>query len=567
MDNETVASASEEMELWFSKATASERDALSALQLLYRFQGDSLGSQWWIHLQVLGFKHNGLTYELPEVAPTRCKEKSYTGTELYQVLDQFAVPQLTSPFQEFPPCRPRVGSLAVEEQEAQDWWQQIRDILVFKRFRAQTEGFKLNHLPAASVTTQKALSILPKKRRSTKRNDAGAELFMRKPKRGKNDKAAAQNYSSKKVRFPTIRECLQLSSENTPDLGHVEKNEAILREDFVEWKFQLVMNHSLLCYGAGSKRTILNSFAEELEQDGESVIVVDGFHKDVTIDGILDLIANSWLSGSALSNNHYQVHVGHQLHVRHFGACNFPSRGEASVVQRACSIAKALAQRVDEKQRGYYLILNGIDGAGLRNATAQEALASLVSYSTTGRGLNGFRLVASVDHVNGPALLWDSSTCARFCWIWKPLHTHRPYVEELTSGAYSDEKSARVVPRHQKDDEAPTEHKAIFTVLASLAPRHTEALQQLAGLQANQMADARSNSGAKSSSWVPYKTLFKQCQFKCVVQRDEQLRRFLQELKDHGVVEENNGDDGKAKSYRIPHAARTLKDILEFSHN
>jgi hypothetical protein len=58
-----------------------------------------------------------------------------------------------------------------------------------------------------------------------------------------------------------------------------------------------------------------------------------------------------------------------------------------------------------------------------------RALASLVSYSATVRGLNGggFRLVACADHVNVPALL---STSAQFSWIWKALHTHRPYVEE-----------------------------------------------------------------------------------------------------------------------------------------
>jgi hypothetical protein len=222
------------------------------------------------------------------------------------------------------------------------------------------------------------------------------------------------------------------------------------------------------------------------------------------------------------------------------------------------------------------LILHNIDGVGLRNATAQEALAVLVSHSTTLRGLNAVRLVTSVDHVNGPALLWDSSTCAQFHWIWKPVHTYRPHIEEVTQGTHTDEKaSSKVLPSHRRDTHAPTEHKAIFTVLASLAPRHTEALQQLAGLQANQLATAtrqkhsnnKKSSHDSSSSWVNYKTLFRQCQHKCVVHADEQLRRFLQELKDHGVVEQSSGDDAEVLSYRIPHAAQTLKDILDFSHN
>jgi origin recognition complex subunit 2 len=562
-----------EMDKWFANAKVVERDALSALQLLYRFQGDNLGNQWWIHLQSLGFKHNGTTYELPKAAPMHCREKSYTAAELYQEMDRFAVPQLTSPYQEFPPCIPRLESLVGEERESQDFWQSMRDILIFKRFGAQTEGFQFTPVSVGTTTSASNTLNSVTNKRKTYSKDAGAELFMNKTKKGKKrGNMAGHDFSSSKVRFPSIRECVRDTSDCF-DLAQVENNESLLAEDFPEWKFQAVMNHSLLCYGTGSKRRLLNMFADQLEEDGESVMVIDGFHKDVTIEGILDLISTVWLRDGMRTYNRYDVHAGCHLPVRPFGTCNYPSDGDANVVQRACRISRALARHVNEKYRGYYLILHGIDGVGLRNATSQEALASLVSFSSTVRGLNAFRLVASVDHVNGPALLWDSSTCAQFSWIWKALHTHRPYVEELLYGTYTDEKAARVVPRHRKDIDDPLEHKAIFTVLASLAPRHTEALQQLAGLQANQMADDRRKSKggpsprSLSSSWVPYKTLFKQCQRKCVVHGDEQLRRFLQELKDHGVVEQNSGDDADVLSYRIPHALQTLKDILEFSHS
>ena len=70
MDRGDVSSSTEngadEMDVWFRKAKIAERDALSALQLLYQFQGDNLGNQWWIHLQALGFKHNGTTYALTQ---------------------------------------------------------------------------------------------------------------------------------------------------------------------------------------------------------------------------------------------------------------------------------------------------------------------------------------------------------------------------------------------------------------------------------------------------------------------------------------------------------------------
>lgn len=203
-----------DMDEWFAKATIAERDALSALQLLYRFQGDNLGNLWWVHLQALGFRHNGTSYELPESAPSQCKAKSYTGVELYHVMDRFAVPQLTSPYQEFPLCPSQSASLTNEERESQEWWQSTRDVLIFKRFRAQTEGFQLSHLPPSSDGTSNPMDHRTNKRRAALK-DAGAELFMQKTKKGKKrGKITERDFSSSNVRFPTIRECVKVISES-----------------------------------------------------------------------------------------------------------------------------------------------------------------------------------------------------------------------------------------------------------------------------------------------------------------------------------------------------------------
>lgn len=550
------------MEEWFSQATPAERDALSALQLEYQFRGDNLGNQWWIFFQALGFKHNGTAYQLPDSAPAQCKSRSYTGAEMYEQMDCFAIPQLTSPYQKFP-IHPHVPC-STEQRESQLFWRSIRDQLIFRRFRSQVHGFQLKKLPPVTDPSPVPLpSVTTKgnKRKTTK--DAGAELYMH-----KKIKSSTKHNVDKKspVVFPTIQEYAKKAATLTINLTDIAKQEAMYNTSFDEWKFQTVMNHSLLIYGVGSKRSLLNRFAEELIHDGESVMVIDGFHKDVTIEGILDLIVTSWLGGEKISYNRYDVHAGRHLPLRSYGNMNYPIHGDTSIVQKAYNISRSLARRSSESKRAYYLILHNIDGVGLRNATAQEALAALVSQSsTTSKGLNAFRLVTSLDHINAPALLWDSVTCAQFQWIWKLVHTLHPYIEEVTHGTYTDE-HGKAAPRNRKDTAVPTEHKAIFTVLSSLAPRHTEALQQLASLQANQLAATSRENTNEDSSWVPYKALFRQCQHKCVVHADEQLRRFLQELKDHGVVEQSSGDDAQVLSYRIPHGTQTLRDILHFSH-
>jgi hypothetical protein len=108
--------------------------------------------------------------------------------------------------------------------------------------------------------------------------------------------------------------------------------------------------------------------------------------------------------------------------------------------------------------------------------------------------------------------------------------------------------------RIAEDDDNATE-TSIFAVLTSLAPRHAESLEQLASLQLN--AD-----GNEIEEWVDYTALLRQCELKCIVSTDNQLRYFLKELSDHGIVESHT----QKPAYRIPYSKDKLKQILNFKH-
>jgi hypothetical protein len=97
--------------------------------------------------------------------------------------------------------------------------------------------------------------------------------------------------------------------------------------------------------------------------------------------------------------------------------------------------------------------------------------------------------------------------------------------------------------------------ESIFNVLASLAPRITEVLQQLASLQLSASANG------KGTEWIVYMDLLRQCQLKMCVNGDSQLRIVLGELSDHGIVDKN---DGPAPAYRIPYSENKLKQILNY---
>lgn len=542
------------MEEWFTHATPEERDAMSALQLDYQFSGDSLGSKWWILMQEMGFVHKKSSYELPSSAPETLRDRLYTSNELYERLDRFAIPQLWSPFQAFPP------EVATHEHQASpagkenSWWSNLRDDLIFRKYHDEVKGFKL---PASEKKqpTSKVAKNKKNKGRSQSSEDAGAEIYMRKNKRSKYQAtkrklAQTQNFDQGLLpKFPTLSKYLEDDSFAPETVGG-EGSEEELESIFDDWKLQSEFNFSLLFYGAGSKRDLLNRFASYLKADGDT-IVIDGFNPQVTIEGIIAIVAAVWCN---------KVNI--KLHDLDSFSGPAPSIGSSAnrvVVEKAIGIAKGLARQTSVSCRPYYLIVHNIDAANLRNHTAQEALASLVSYSQTSRGLKALRVISSVDHINSPSLLWEASTWSKFQWHWIKQDTCAKYQTELSVAPKSIEVGSRrgnLDKQQGLGSDPEVQRKAIFNVLASLAPRHTESLKQLASLQAGRMAK-------KKDEWVQYKDLLAKCKDKCIVGEDNQLRIFLAELSDHGVVE-HSPEDASLFSYKIPYPARILKQILDF---
>jgi origin recognition complex subunit 2 len=540
------------MDEWFRQATAEECDNMSALQLEYQFKGDNLGS-WWAVLQQVGFTHNISkgTY----LAPKRDDGRTFTAIELLEFLDTFANPRLYSTLQDLP------TELDLSKEEER-WGRSLRDEIIFLKLHKNLALTKVRgpkRKPKRKPTEQEAASapLSNTRRKSVTSSDPGAAVYFERQKSSRNKfEALGDQETYESVVFPTIKEYAEKA--RTYPLGEVEKIEKDFEEDFAEWRFLVSANHSLLFYGAGSKRALLNKFAdEELKKDGD-ILVIDGFDKDVTIEGILNLLVDYWLEGVHPTVKLYQIYqsVGQDRFPR--AGVNFPRRGDPAIVQKAMAIARALARRASSctsKRRPLYLVLHNIDGVGLRNPTAQEALAGLVLNSSLDNGVNCLRLVASVDHVNGPALLWDSLVGASFRWMWKPIHTYRPYIEEITESKIGEgqTKSAK-----RKRAEENYKEGSVFSVLLSLAPRHTETLQVLATLQIGMIAKG-------GEEWVNYIDLMRQCQNKIVVSLDNQLRIFLRELADQGMVERH--DSSGSPRYRIPYSQEKLKEIIDYKRD
>jgi len=217
---------------------------------------------------------------------------------------------------------------------------------------------------------------------------------------------------------------------------HINLNFATCKICFPKWRFILGTNHSLLFYGFGSKKKILEDLAtEELRKEGD-VIMLNGYDKEMTISELLDIFVGTFLGGRDPLFEHEQqmkTNFGNSLSCaiwnpiysksfEYMEASSLSSTNSPRSIQRAMEISKKLSSR----SRPIFLVIHNVDLV-LRNHIAQECLAVLTSYSKKPNSPSFsrvyvdeprvIRLVASTDHVNIPSVLWDLKADAKFAWV------------------------------------------------------------------------------------------------------------------------------------------------------
>ena len=387
--------------------------------------------------------------------------------------------------------------------------------------------------------------------RSVTAVEKGADLYLR--RRTKNPVKQNQHRRASSSSKPTgteqrlsVKECQDFLEAYPMD--EIEKIEATYYAQFPKWRFLLSTNHSLLFYGAGSKTELLNAFAnQELFKEGESLII-DGTDEEVTIDGLLDLLVRVYLDNDEPTD----------LPAVHLEPDNVPRIGKFcpwkadAPVERAIQIGRGLAhqtQEASEPQCPIFLVIHSLD-ARLATPAAQKALAALVTNSTVANGVACLRLVASVDHVDAPTFLWDAVTEANFSWFPCCVHTHRPFIRELSPLIDEDGAARKKTERANRTN---TQAQRILDVLRNLAPRHTEVVQLLAQLQVNQ------------DEWVDYLQYRDRCKSACAINKDSQLRHLLTELKDHGLIVSKT--EGSNEFVQIPFSAEKLQEIIDFARD
>ncbi|KAL7541712.1 hypothetical protein ACHAXR_011180 [Thalassiosira sp. AJA248-18] len=303
------------------------------------------------------------------------------------------------------------------------------------------------------------------------------------------------------------------------------------QQQFREWSFLMATNQSLLLYGLGSKSSVLTSFGHYLSAEGD-VVSLNGYDPSIDLNQFLDYLDQLFCDESASKPSN--------------GTNNISVReSNKGLAKKAASIAKKIAST---RSQPLFVLIHNIDGVGLRNRFAQDAIGTLTANSRKDCSPL-IRVVASVDNVNASMVLWSPQVEHKFDWAWKQVHTYRPYFEEVRSlpQSESSKKAKKGAGKRKHGTGAAAE---ALKVLACLAPRHTEVLQLLATLQAN------------SSNSILYSILREECIKKMLTSSDTSLRTILKELFDHNIVASKKDDEGIEHLF-VP-SAIPIHEILSF---
>ena len=522
-----------------------EKEIFESLLLRYRLKNHSFP---WRAFRAAGWEYQQSSYLAPN------GRRFPSSNDIIERFDRFAVPDVFSNLQSFE----STGSSDDNEDDREverlrrDFLKELHHLTVDSEFAERDSRVDDDD----TSTVESEGEQLPALRRSNRKREAksatvaekGSDLYLNKKTKGsrktnKSNTPHPQSISAEDLTFPSLQECLEFVEKlSVKEVGEIE---ATYERHFDDWRFLLSTNHSLLLFGAGSKFNVINSFCEnELDKEGYTLII-NGFDKDVSVDAILDLLVQLFLQ-----NKEPEPTSAIPLQDGDFCVAGISNPWRAhALVERAIAVSRALARRASETLVPIFLAIHSLDG--IRRPIEQEALSALLVNSKVSNGTASIRLVASVDHLDSPTL-WDLPVSTNFSWIWKEVHTYRPYQRELVLLSDSElrKKSPKAASRGEEEQNA-----RVMEVLKNVAPRHAEVVQILAQLQLNRL----------KTKWVDYADFRDECKRRYVVNKESQLQPFLAELEDHRLIVSDTVDGRECVC--IPYNNEKLHEILAYKRD
>ncbi|KLJ08178.1 origin recognition complex subunit 2 [Blastomyces silverae] len=323
---------------------------------------------------------------------------------------------------------------------------------------------------------------------------------------------------------------------------HQKEKEFLLElheHSFPQWAFELSEGFNICLYGYGSKRRLVNRFAEWLSQqhsDPQTIIIVNGYVSSTTIRSILSTIINAILGPDTPSK------LGTQ-----------PSE----VLELLQSILNT-----NPPQRSIMVFINSMDASPLRRPSHQALLARLASIPL-------INILATADTPNFP-LLWDVSHRDQFNFVFHDCTTFAPYDVELNVVDEVNNLLGRQVRRIGGKDgvnfvlkSLPENTRKLYRLLV------TEILTLLGEQHLSEDEDDGDGGGKKDRGAhageeiaIQWRTLFHKAAEEFISSSEMMFRTQLKEFYDHQMIVSRTDASG-VEMLGIPLSREEMEGVLE----
>ncbi|XP_061791277.1 origin recognition complex subunit 2 [Nerophis lumbriciformis] len=432
----------------------------------------------------------GCSQKTDNRTPQRRKKVQFVSTTPHRLRKRMTTPSLRSD--------------SDSDLSPSDSGEEEDEVMVEEEQKIEKDGKENKALRTPSKGLSAALNKTPSKKSKTMGPSMVEEYF----EAHSSSKVVTSDRTLERLHTPKLdRETLVQLLEGKPScyLAEIQQLHDKHKQHFSKWMLQLQLGFSVLLYGLGSKKFLLEDFRlSHLSQHMH--LVVNGFFPSITLKSILNALTCDILD--------------------HQGSFRTPS-------DQIQYISRALRESPD---RHIYLLINNIDGPMLRGEKTQSALGQLAS-------LPNIHLVATIDHINAP-LVWDQFKQSQFNWLWWECVTFQHYAEET-----SYENSLLV------QQTGALALSSLTHVLRSLTPNARGIFKLLVEFQLE-------NKDNPSYTGLSFQDFYQRCRESFLVNSDLTLRTQLTEFRDHKLIRTRKGADG-VECLLVAVTASTLMDYLE----
>lgn len=319
---------------------------------------------------------------------------------------------------------------------------------------------------------------------------------------------------------------------------HQEEKEFLLelhQRSFPQWNFEFSEQFNICLYGFGSKRKLVELFADWLYSKSPSpptIIMVNGYTSNITLRSILATIVGAVLGPDTPSK------LGSQ---------------PAEVLQLLRSVLEA-----DPPKSPITILINSIDAPPLRRAQTQSLFSRLAA-------LPSINMLVTADTPNFP-LMWDLSFRDQFNFVFHDCTTFAPFEVELD---VVDDVTKLLGRKGRRVNGK----EGVGFVLKSLTANArnlyrvlvTEVLSALGDQPAAEdeedVAGGQNESGPGEKEGVEYRTLYQKAVEEFICPSESTFRILLKEFHDHQMIT-TRVDPSGTEFLGIPLGREDMEGIL-----